>query len=319
MRTHDQALTGRAPRVSVIMIFLNAERYIAEAIDSVLAQTEQSFELILVDDGSNEPCSSIARDYAARFHPQIRYMDHEGHRNRGMSASRNAGLDVAAGDYVAFLDADDYWAPNKLADQAAIMDAHPELGMVCGTTRYWNSWNGGTDQLVPSGHVQDRVVLPPDASLNVYPLGRAYAPCPSDLLLRKSVVAAVDGFEEHFTGSKQMYEDQAFLAKLFLAAPVWFSSTVWLDYRQHAESCVAEVRRQGLYRDVRGYFLEWFQQYLDQPVDADARVKAAVARALWLNRNPAIDEARKKLNKTLAKLGRARHKLQRKYASLVSR
>lgn len=317
MRTNDQASTGGPPRVSVIMIFLNAERYIAEAIDSVLAQTEQSFELILVDDGSHEPCSSIARDYAARFHPQVRYMDHEGHRNRGMSASRNAGLGVAAGDYVAFLDADDYWAPNKLADQAAIMDAHPELGMVCGTTRYWYSWNGGPDHLVPSGHVQDRVVYPPEASLNVYPLGRAYAPCPSDLMMRKSVVATIDGFEEHFTGSKQMYEDQAFLAKLYLAAPVWFSSAVWLDYRQHPESCVAEVRRQGLYRDVRGYFLEWFERYLSSRPAVDARVIAALTRALWLNRHPAIDDARQTLNKVLARLGRARLKLQSKYARLT--
>ena len=110
----------------------------------------------------------------------------------------------------------------------AVMDAHPEIGMVCGAARYWRSWNGGNDTVVHSGHVSNRVVHPPDAALALYPLGRAASPCPSDLLVRRDLVMALGGFEEHFTGVRQLYEDQGFLAKLYLAAPVYFSDRVWI-------------------------------------------------------------------------------------------
>ena len=74
---------------------------------------------------------------------------------------------------------------------------------------------GGKDVIIPSGHVQDRVVTPPRTTLKLYPLGTAAAPCPSDLLIRRATIAALGGFEEHFTGARQMYEDQGFLAKPF--------------------------------------------------------------------------------------------------------
>ena len=134
--------------------------------------------------------------------------------------------------------------------------------MVCGAVRYWRSWAGGDDVIIPSGHVQDRVVAPPETTLKLYPLGTAAAPCPSDLLMRRTAVAALGGFEEHFTGAKQMYEDQGFLAKLYLSSRVYFSSQVWLSYRQHDDSCVAEVTRNGQYHEVRRYFLDWFAGYL---------------------------------------------------------
>lgn len=271
---------GDRPRVSVITIFLDAERYIEEAIASVLAQDYGDLELILVDDGSREPCASLARACAERHAPFVRYVCHSGHVNRGMSASRNLGLSLAQGEFVAFIDADDVWAPGKLREQLAIFARHPELGMVAGAVRYWYSWDGGEDTVIPTGHVQDRVLRPPEATLRLYPLGSAAAPCPSDLLLRREAVRAVGGFEEHFTGQRQMYEDQGFLAKLYLASPVYFASQVWLDYRQHPQSCVSEVTRGGHYGAVRGYFLDWFDTYLRaQPVAPPAAVRAALDRA----------------------------------------
>jgi glycosyltransferase involved in cell wall biosynthesis len=302
---------GRArPRVSVVIIFLNAERFIEEAIHSVLAQTCKDFEIILVDDGSAEACSRLARQYESRYHPTIRYTDHEEHRNRGMSASRNAGIKLALGEYIAFLDADDVWSPTKLSEQLDIMDNNPQVGMVCGATRYWHSWDGGGDYIVPSGHVQDEIVFPPDASLRVYPLGAAAAPCPSDLLIRRSVVEKVGGFEEHFTGAKQMYEDQGFLAKLYLAAPVWFSSAVWLDYRQHGDSCVAQVHKKGLYGDVRRYFLAWLTQYVRDKKEVDFRVKSAIYKARLRN-HILTDKIGNSLKRALKWVGRRTNSLER--------
>jgi glycosyltransferase involved in cell wall biosynthesis len=276
-----------APRVSIVVIFLNGEPYIDEAIASVMAQTMEDFELLLCDDGSTDGSTATALGWAARDPARVRYLEHEGHANRGMSATRNLGIAAARGDFIAFLDADDVWQPRKLAEQTAVMDAHPELGMVCGTVRYWRSWAGGDDVLVPTGHVQNRVVPPPEATLELYPLGSAAAPCPSDILVRREAVEAVGGFEEHFTGSRQLYEDQGFLAKLYLARSVLFSDAVWLDYRQRSDSCVATVTGEGRYDDVRRYFLIWFEDYVRRlPEEPPAAVRAAVARSLRPYRRP---------------------------------
>jgi glycosyltransferase involved in cell wall biosynthesis len=99
------------PAVSVIVCFLNEERFLAEAVESVLGQSFTDWELILVDDGSTDGSSAIARGLAATSPDRIACIDHADHRNLGLSASRNAGLSHARGRYVAFLDADDAWLP----------------------------------------------------------------------------------------------------------------------------------------------------------------------------------------------------------------
>ncbi|MBM7804172.1 glycosyltransferase involved in cell wall biosynthesis [Geodermatophilus bullaregiensis] len=283
----DTRAAGAPPRVSVIMIFLDGEAFIDEAITSVMAQSMQDFELLLCDDGSTDGSTAIARHWASQHPGRVRYLQHEGHANRGMSATRNLGLAAARGEFVAFIDADDVWRPRKLAEQIAVMEAHAELALVGGTVRYWRSWAGGEDVLVPTGHVQNRVVRPPEASLAVYPLGSAPAPCPSDILLRRDAVDAVGGFEEHFTGARQIYEDQGFLAKLYLARPVFFSDAVWLDYRQHPDSWVTTVTRDGRYDEVRRYFLTWFDGHLRRlPDEPPHAVRVAVSRALRPYRRP---------------------------------
>src|SRR5688500_15389988 len=128
------------PRVSVIIIFLDVERYLGEAIDSVLQQTYTDWELLLVDDGSKDGSSALARQYAAQRPSQIRYLDHPGHANLGMSASRNLGIEHARGEYVAFLDADDVYLPERLSKHMRVLDTHPEVAMVQSDLIFWYSW-----------------------------------------------------------------------------------------------------------------------------------------------------------------------------------
>jgi glycosyltransferase involved in cell wall biosynthesis len=275
----------KPPRVSVIAIFLNGERYLVEAIESVVAQTFDRWEFLLVDDGSGPAATAIAKDYVARYPSRLRYLEHPGHANRGMSATRNLGIRHARGQYIAFIDADDCWLPSKLSEQVTILDAHPEVGMAAGSVVYWNSWAGGIDTVVPTGHAQDVVVPPPEAMLALYPLGRATSPCPSDIILRTELARSLGGFEERFTG---MYEDQAFLAKVYLASPVYFASSIWLKYREHPESCVATVIRAGGYDRVREYFLEWLEAYLKTRSGVDPRVQKALRKAVRRYRHPFI-------------------------------
>jgi glycosyltransferase involved in cell wall biosynthesis len=158
---------GGAPRVSVIMIFLDGEDFIVEAIESVIAQSFTNWELLLVDDGSGPRASEIARDYATRDPQRVRYLEHPDHANRGMSATRNLGIRHAHGEHIAFIDADDVWLPSKLMDQIALLEQEPQVGMVCGTVIYWRSWSSGVDRAFPTGHRQDVVIEPPEASLHL--------------------------------------------------------------------------------------------------------------------------------------------------------
>lgn len=281
-----EQVKGERPRVSVIIIFLNGEKFLAESIESVLAQTFRDFELILVDDGSSDTSTAIALSYT-KIDSRVCYIEHEGHINRGMSASRNAGIAVARGQYVAFNDADDVWLPEKLADQVAIADAHPDAAMIAGGADYWNSWagTGRPDQVIIPGHLRDRVIPVPEALLNIYPLGPAEAPCPSTLLCRIDALKAIGGFEESYRG---MYEDQAFLSKMYARWPVYFPDRCWLKYRQHTESCSSEVAREGSLIAIRTRYFEWLGDHLRGQGITDPRIWSALARASRRHRRAAL-------------------------------
>ena len=152
--------------VSVVVIFLDEARFLGEAVESVLAQTYDAWELLLVDDGSTDGSSELARAYAARDPARVRYLEHPSHRNLGMSASRNLGLGEARGQYVAFLDADDALYPQVLAEQVTTIEAHPEAAMVYGPSVWWYSWTGdpkdaGRDIPQPLGIAPNQLIEPP--------------------------------------------------------------------------------------------------------------------------------------------------------------
>lgn len=106
-------------RVSVIVPIYQVEDYLPRCIDSILAQTFRDFELILVNDGTKDGCPAIMQAYADKD-ARIRQLHKE---NGGLSSARNAGLDVARGEYIAFVDSDDYIEPTLLEDTVAAADA----------------------------------------------------------------------------------------------------------------------------------------------------------------------------------------------------
>lgn len=278
-----------SPLVSCITSFLNGERFIEEAIESVLAQSYQAWELLLVDDGSTDGATAIAKSYAARYPDRIRYLEHEGHRNLGISASRNAALRAARGTYLAFLDADDVWSGDKLADQVALLETHREAVMLYGNTLYWYSWSGrpedeGRDYYPPLGVASD-VVMPGERLLEMNLLRRAAVPCVNSVLLRTDVLRAVGGFEDRFT---TMFEDQAWYAKMFLAGPVLVVTRSWERYRIHEDSCCAVARRAGKTSDARRDYLDWLAGYLQTIGNASPTLHAALRQALRPYRHPRL-------------------------------
>lgn len=267
---------SRSPLVSVITIFLDEERFLEEAVRSVLNQSYPHWELLLVDDGSTDRSASIARSFAERRPGKIRYIHHEERKNRGMSASRNLGVRHARGELVAILDGDDVWEPEKLAEQTDVLEAHPEVGMVYGRTRFWHGWTGRPedseeDFLSDIGVEPESVMFPP--SMLRYFLKSCPYTC--SVLVRRRLIEEVGGFEEAFTG---MYEDQVFFAKVFAHAPVYVSGRCWDRYRQHEQSCCSVAIREGRFHpsdpSPTGYaFLRWLRGFLDEAGVTDARAR----------------------------------------------
>jgi len=261
------------PLVTCVMIFLNGEKYIAEAIDSILAQTYRNWELILVDDGTTDGATTIAQHYARRYPDQILYMDHPGHENRGMSASRNAGVLAGQGSFLSFLDADDIWHPDRLDHFLKVAGCFPEAGMIYGPTLYWYSWAEergvvppveGQDDFV--GHLDlpvDRLIPPPFAMRRFLTTKGGCLPGICSLLIRRDAYDDIGGFEPDFRG---LYEDQVFLSKMTLAYPVVIIDDVLDKYRQHSESCCFRSAETGEYHaedfhPARFTYLEWLRAY----------------------------------------------------------
>ena len=117
------------PRVSAIIPTYNRKAFVLEAIESVLAQTYKDYELIVVDDGSDDGTAEALKQYGER----IRYVYQ---RHGGVSTGRNRGLELARGEFIAFLDSDDLWLPKKLQMQVAFMDANPQA-QICYTDEIW--------------------------------------------------------------------------------------------------------------------------------------------------------------------------------------
>jgi glycosyltransferase involved in cell wall biosynthesis len=116
------------PQISVIIPAFNAGRFINRTIDSVLAQTFKDFELIVVDDGSTDNTGQAVKSYGSK----VRYIYQP---NAGDGPARNTGINAAAGKWLAFLDHDDEWLPEKLDTQMKLLSANPDLRW-CGTNRY---------------------------------------------------------------------------------------------------------------------------------------------------------------------------------------
>jgi GT2 family glycosyltransferase len=281
--------TNRQPLVSVIVIFLNAERFIREAVESVFAQSYEAWELLLVDDGSTDGSMAVARCYAEQYRHKVSYLAHAGHQNRGMSASRNLGLAAAKGEYIAFLDADDVWLPHKLAQQVETLAVLPEAVMVYGPAQWWYSWNGrlpaGQRDYIHELGVPANTLLQPPELLRRFLQNEGISPCTCSVLVRRQVALQVGGFEERFRG---LYEDQAFFAKLSMAAPIFVSPDCSARYRQHIDSNCSKSQETETYRMARLAFLNWLAGYLSQQGFQDTEMWQTLQREKRLVQYPSL-------------------------------
>ncbi len=257
------------PLVSVIIIFLNAERFIEEAIESVFAQTYTNWELLLVDDGSSDMSTDIALRYAKQYSRITAYIEHKNHSNLGMSISRNVGLKHAKGKYIAILDSDDIWMHNKLEVQVKILESRPDIGIVYGPVLFWHSWekdNNNEDDFISDLPVEpESVVEPPSLIAAYHPLSESHPPCLSNILVRKNILEKIGGFEEIF--GKLPYglcDDLPFFIKIHLIAKVFITYQCLTKYRIHKLSALSFVMKSKKYHEAELFFLNWLKNFLIQ-------------------------------------------------------
>ncbi len=276
------------PAVTVVIIFCNEEIHLAEAVDSVFSQTFTDWELILVDDGSTDRSSELARTLAADNPGRVRHLQHPGHRRRGMSASRNLGVEQAAGRFVAYLDADDRWLPDKLQGQLALMNRHTRAAAVYGPLIRWRSWAGpsaGDDDLYGihgQGFTLEtgRLYEPPELVAHFV---RHKDLVPSGALIRRDAIVEVGGGDDSFTDN---YEDAVVFAKIGLRQPIYCGTESWYLYRQYPtpdERARRLVGRPDADRprgaEARSRFLDWLEDHIADHDITEPLVDAALRDA----------------------------------------
>ncbi len=251
---------GDGPVVSVVMPFLDAAPYIRQAVGSVLRQSWTNLELLLVDDGGTDGSDRIARRLA-QADPRVRVLRHEGRRNRGTGPSRALAIGQARGDLVAFLDADDAWEPHHIADQVALLEAHPEADLVCGRAWVWRSWRdpAATDVLSDLAFAPGVVVSGRTLLAAVLRNG-AVATSTCSLLARRQTLLGVVPHLQAFAG---LFEDQVVNAWLQLRGTAVMSGATSAWYRMHDRSISARL---GSGEEARVYlrFLAWVREQLGE-------------------------------------------------------
>jgi glycosyltransferase involved in cell wall biosynthesis len=126
------------PKVSVVIPTYNYGRFLGEAIQSVLDQTYQDFEIFVVDDGSTDNTKEVVISFKDH---RIKYVYK---KNSGVSAARNTGICASDGEYIAFLDSDDTWLPQNLELKVKLLDSHPKVALVCSDSYVFDNLTGAT-------------------------------------------------------------------------------------------------------------------------------------------------------------------------------
>jgi hypothetical protein len=208
-----------SPLVSVIMTSYNGEKYIGSAIDSVLCQSLKDFELIVVDDCSNDATPTIL---SGIYDPRLRLIHNEQHE--GIANSLNRAVEVAAGKYVAFQDHDDLSLPDRLQIQCQFLDENPEIGMVGSSCRIIDA---------DGNLVRDAIVRCNDAELRWCLIW--YNPFfHTTLMARRSAITKIRGYSSD--PNYRFSEDYEMMSRVAMSYPVANLPQPLACWRTHANS-----------------------------------------------------------------------------------
>ncbi len=216
------------PRFSIIMPAYNDGDYIGEAIESVLGQTYQSFELIIVDDGSTDNTPEALLRY--REHPKVKTIRQ---RNGGTAAARNTGLGLASGEFIGFLDSDDFYTPDRLAAMNGFLEENQDVH--CAATDH-AIWDG--ERLTGRGHNRQNG--------SILTLEDQLVFC--TLVIRADVINELGFFDPRF----YYIEDVEMRYRLHAYGyPIYFADDCTYYYRRHGDvNKTSATNANGIQKDV---------------------------------------------------------------------
>jgi hypothetical protein len=217
------------PVVSVVMSVFNGQRFLSEAVQSILGQSFSDFEFVIVDDGSTDKSSEILAQYMRR---DDRIRVHR-HTNKGRALSLNIGIELSKGRYIARMDADDVALPDRLKEQVDFMELHPEVGLL----------SGSYERIRSDGRLLDKVRLPlRDDEIRSMML-QSNAMCHPAVMMRKEVAIACGGYRKVFSES----EDYDLWLRMSERSQLANLEQPILQYRVHSkQASIANSRHQML-------------------------------------------------------------------------
>lgn len=256
------------PLVSVIITTYNTGRYVADTLTSALAQTYAPFEVIVVDDGSEDDSVERVQPFADR----IRFLPE---RHAGLAAARNRALEVASGEYIALLDSDDVWHPNKLAVQVAIARRRPESGLIaCDGHEFGAPWSRpfllsgaagvalGSSRREVTGEFHREFIR----HVNIR--------CPAQTLIPRHVVDRVGGFADFEA------QDYEYYLRVSAHYPVTFHADSLVSWRDREEGLSGpRVCRELTWIRQRIVILRAYLAYCEPKYRAAVRRQIAFSRA----------------------------------------
>lgn len=227
--------------VSVIIPAYNAEQFIAETINSALSQTSPAYEIIVIDDGSTDNTAKIV----SKFKAPVNLIQQP---NKGVSAARNTGIRNATGDFIAFLDADDLWTPNKLEKQLEFFTAQPEVSTVITDELYFvDNHKIIVDSYLNKASFSSQ--LPKEPSILKTPVTWLFTQsfvATSSVVCRKNVLDKAGFFDE----SMSICEDRDMWIRLAFEAPIGLIPEVMIHKRQEHGGNLSNINREGIIKGI---------------------------------------------------------------------
>jgi len=280
------------PTVSVFIASYNHVAYLPETLQSVLGQSYQDFEIVVVDDGSTDGSHELLLDYQRRYPHKIRCFWHEGRANKGVTASSNVAMQKSRGRYLAWLGSDDVWSADKLAKQMHYVEGHPGLGMVCSYAHVVDE-DGNRFPGLMGG----------DLSHDAFrQLVVANVVCPSTVLMSRVCLDDVGLFNEQLVNS-----DWELFIRIAATYPVGFLPEPLAAYRLHGHNmsltASPETKLQRRLAVIETVFRE--RTCADPGLRTEAHARVQWQAVLDYCTAGRVDEARRHLEATRALLNGA--------------
>jgi len=263
----------KTPTVSIIINCLNGERYLRQAIDSVFNQTYKDWEILFWDNGSTDTSAKIAKSYGEK----VRYFHSK--KTYSLGKARNLCMAKSKAEYIAFLDCDDLWLPQKLEKQIPLFEKDPEVALVFSDAIYFNE-SGNLCQIYQK-------FKPPRGKI-FKELFRKYFICMASTVIQRSAIKNIDWFDERM----KLFEDACFFLRLAYKFKTDYCDEPLVKYRVRPDSgTIVDFGNLPYERDLAlKTFTDDFPSF-EKEYEEDLKfwqAKTTTQKAIneWINKNP---------------------------------